>query len=66
MAVLAYFGFKSYILLTKGDTQYSKKSFFKDLDKGIPENFTLRNTSFDFAFSLDGNLTEDIGYIVVN
>jgi hypothetical protein len=49
-------------LITKSDTSVAKKSFFRDLDKGLPENYSLGNSSFDFSFKVSGGLTEDIGY----
>jgi hypothetical protein len=66
IGVIAFLGYKLSTLVTRSGTTVAKKSFYRDLDKGEPQNYTLGNSSFDFAFSVSGNLTEDIGYFYAN
>jgi hypothetical protein len=48
--IVAYLSYKTYVLVTKSNTQLIRKSFYRDLDIGVPENYTIQNSSFDFAF----------------
>lgn len=47
-AVLGFLGYKLNALITRGDTSKIKKGFMRDLDKGIPTNYSLEALSLIF------------------
>jgi hypothetical protein len=49
MGVLGFFGYKSYILISKNNTSIAKNTFYKDLDKGLPKNYSLAGVTFRFC-----------------
>ena len=62
VAIVAYTAYKLVVMIDKRDTSIAKKSFYRDLDRGIPENYTLGESSFDFAFRIfhaDGEEIQD-------
>ena len=70
MGILAYFLFRLAVLIQRGNNTIAKKSFYRDLDKGIPENYSLGESSFDFSFKIYNpnsvKLTPDLGYFEIN